>query len=152
MILDVLGNCAAYAALHQSFAQAFEFLRATDLGALPAGRHAVDGDQMFLSIDRVVGRGRDGARLEAHRRYIDIQLTLEGVEEIGWMTRSECSKAAAFDPERDIGLFDDRPQTWLVVPPGHFCIFFPEDAHAPLAGRGRVDKAILKIAAVPAAR
>jgi beta-galactosidase beta subunit len=32
------------------------------------------------------------------------------------------------------------------VPRGSFAIFFPEDAHAPLAGRGALTKAIVKIA------
>jgi beta-galactosidase beta subunit len=35
----------------------------------------------------------------------------------------------------------------VAVPPAHFAIFFPEDAHAPLAGRGMLKKAIVKIAA-----
>jgi len=32
------------------------------------------------------------------------------------------------------------------VPPDHFCIFFPEDAHAPLVGKGQVRKVIFKVA------
>jgi beta-galactosidase beta subunit len=32
------------------------------------------------------------------------------------------------------------------MPPDSFTIFFPHDAHAPLAGRGLLQKAIVKIA------
>jgi beta-galactosidase beta subunit len=32
------------------------------------------------------------------------------------------------------------------VPAGHFAIFFPEDAHAPLAGEGHLVKAVVKVA------
>ena len=56
------------------------------------------------------------------------------------------STAEAFDAAKDITFFHDRPECWLSVPAGRFAIFFPEDAHAPLAGRGTLKKAIVKIA------
>jgi biofilm protein TabA len=147
MILDTLAESARYAALHPGFPRAFEFLAATDLTALPPGRHALDGDRMYVSIDHKDGRGRDGARLEAHRRYIDIQFTIEGDEQIGWMPLAACgSSAAGFDESKDVGFFDAAVTTWLAVPPGSFAVFFPDDAHAPLAGRGPLKKAIVKIA------
>jgi YhcH/YjgK/YiaL family protein len=100
---------------------------------------------MFVILDRQDGRGRDAARLEAHRRYIDIQYTVRG-EEIGWTPRSSCGAAdGGFDEGKDIGFFRDAPAAWVRVPPGSFAIFFPEDAHAPLAGRGALVKAIVKI-------
>jgi biofilm protein TabA len=102
---------------------------------------------MFVIIDRKDGRGHDGARLEAHRRYIDIQYTIHGDEEIGWSPLAACTAPAGpFDATKDIIFFDDAPSSWLSVPRGSFAIFFPEDAHAPLAGRGALTKAIVKIA------
>lgn len=146
MVLDRLARAAQYAQLHPQFARAFEYLHTTDLAALTPGRHEIDGDEIYLSVDHVDGRGREGARLEAHRQHIDIQLTLAGVEQIGWRPLAACEQPdGVFDPGRDIGFYRDRPETWLVVPPGTFAIFFPEDAHAPLAGTGAVRKAIVKI-------
>ncbi len=164
MVLDTLSNCARYASLHPEFARAFEFLAHADWVELAAGsvsperhgvRHAIDGDRMYVSIDHIEGRGRDGARLEAHRRHVDIQFTIEGHEQIGWRPLADCGQpAGAFNNERDVGFFDDSPETWLSLPAGTFAIFFPDDAHAPLAGRGTVKKAIVKIAiyAPPAPR
>jgi len=43
-------------------------------------------------------------------------------------------------------LFADQPSTFVSVPPGSFTIFFPHDAHAPLAGPGRLKKAVVKVA------
>jgi YhcH/YjgK/YiaL family protein len=147
MILDTLPNAARYGPLHAGFARAFAFLSTADLAALPAGRHAIDGDRMYVSIDHTDGRGEDGARLEAHRRYIDIQYTIDGDESIGWMPLARCaSPDGAYDETNDVGVYADRPATWIAVPAGSFTIFFPHDAHAPLAGRGRLKKAIVKIA------
>jgi biofilm protein TabA len=150
MILDTLARSASYQTLHPAFPRAFEFLQGTALGTLAAGRHDIDGDRLFVLIDHKQGTGREGARLEAHRKYIDIQFTFEGLEEIGWAPLATCRPpAGGFDAEKDIAFFDDRPSTWLGVPPGLFAIFFPEDAHAPLAGRGLLKKAIVKVAVSP---
>jgi biofilm protein TabA len=147
MVLDSLQLAPRYATLHPAFARAFRFLADTDLAALPDGRSDIDGDEMFVIIDRKDGRGRAGARLEAHRRYIDIQFTIHGEEEIGWTPLAACAApAGGFDAAKDIIFFDDAPSCWLTVPRGSFAIFFPQDAHAPLAAQGAVTKAIVKIA------
>ena len=151
MILDTLSESHRYAVLHPAFAKAFEFLARPDLGALAPGRHVLDGDALYVSVDVKEGRGRDGARLEAHRRYIDIQCTIDGSEEIGWLPVGACrGPVGTLDEAKDIVFFEDRPTTWLSVPPGRFAIFFPEDAHAPLAGRGPLKKAIVKVAVTSA--
>jgi YhcH/YjgK/YiaL family protein len=148
MVLDSLEQHARYTALHPRFSRAFEFLLRADLATLPPGRHSIDEDRLYVSIDVTEGRRRDGARLEAHRSYIDIQYTIAGEEEIGWLPLDACARpAGAFDTGKDIIFYEDRPATWLAVPQGRFAIFFPADAHAPLAGRGLLRKAIVKVAA-----
>lgn len=147
MILDVGARGHDYGCLHPLFEQGMRFLADSDLRALTPGRHAVDGDRIYLSIDHTHGRGHDGARLEAHRRYIDVQYTIEGDEAIGWMPLTGCGQPIDdYDAAKDVSFYAARPTTWLAVPQGSFAIFFPHDAHAPLAGRGAVKKAILKIA------
>jgi YhcH/YjgK/YiaL family protein len=148
MILDALPEWTRYSTLHPAFPQAFEFLAGADLSSLPAGRFPIDGERLFVIVDSREGRGREGARLEAHRTYLDLQVTIEGTEVIGWRPLDGCHHpAGGFDQERDIGLFEDSPETWLALPPGRFALFFPADAHAPLGGRGTLKKAIVKIAA-----
>ena len=133
MVTDSFSSALRYVTLHPVFARAFRFLAETDLDALPTGRNEIDGDRMFVIIDRKEGRGRDGARLEAHGRYIDIQYTIVGPDEIGWRPLTACTRIhKPFDPEQDFGLFTDAPETWIAVPPGSFAIYFPDDAHAPL--------------------
>ncbi|MDO8262677.1 MAG: YhcH/YjgK/YiaL family protein [Gallionella sp.] len=39
----------------------------------------------------------------------------------------------------------DAPASWISTPLGAFCIFFPEDAHAPLFSTGSIRKVILKL-------
>ncbi len=147
MILDVGARWHDYRCLHPLFERGLRFLADTDLRALSPGRHEVDGDRIYVSIDHTQGRGREGARLEAHRRYIDVQYTIDGDEEIGWMPLTGCGQPIDdYHAAKDVSFYAARPTTWLAVPAGSFAIFLPDDAHAPLAGRGAVKKAIVKIA------
>ncbi len=146
MILDLLDHADRYSSLHPDFPRAFEFLRRADLAQLPNGRHEIQGEAVFALVDRPTGRSRSGARLEIHRSYIDIQFTLAGVEVIGWRSLKGCARVAeAYDAARDIGFFGDESECWLTVKPGAFAILFPDDAHAPLAGEGALQKVVIKV-------
>lgn len=147
MILDTLGQADRYLALHPLFARAFEYLRSTNLDALAPGKHAIQGEQLFAIVESCPGRSRAEAKLECHRHYIDIQLVLEGVDEMGWKPLAECADPATdYDAARDIRFFRDAPSSWITTPPGSFCLFFPDDAHAPLVSAGRIRKVVVKIA------
>jgi biofilm protein TabA len=153
MILDTLAHSDRYAALHPLFARAFEFLRGTDLKSLAPGRHSVQDEQIFAIVEACPGRARAEAKLECHRRYIDIQLVLEGIDEMGWRPVAECvDPIADYDAARDIRFFNDAPSSWIATPAGSFCLFFPEDAHAPLVSTlkgtsaGFIRKVVVKIA------
>jgi biofilm protein TabA len=147
LILDELTAAARYEKLHAGFRAGFEFLKQTNLASLESGRHEIEGDQVFALINRDPGRGRAGARLEAHRKYIDIQFLVSGQEEIGWRRLAECSRPIEpFNVERDIIFFEDEPLAWIVLPVGKFMIFYPQDAHAPLAAIGDNLKAVIKVA------
>ena len=147
MILDTLENAARYESLNPRFPAAFRWLRQADPSQLAPGRHEIDGDRLFILVDHKDGRSRAGAKLELHKKYIDIQFTTGGCDEIGWSPASQCRTAAGpFDAAKDIGKFDDAPLSWVTVPVGAFAIFFPEDGHAPLAGQGPIRKLIAKVA------
>ncbi|HSW44887.1 MAG TPA: YhcH/YjgK/YiaL family protein [Phycisphaerae bacterium] len=146
MILDRLENAGRYEQSHKGFKEAFDFLRSAKLSSLDAGRHPVDGDRVFVVIVRDPGRGRSGAKLEIHRKYIDIQLVIAGQEEIGWKPAAACTQPdGQFDTTKDLGFFRDQSALWLPMPPATFAVFFPEDAHAPLGGEGTLHKAIAKV-------
>ena len=133
MIFDTITNADRYAALHPLFPRAFEFIRQTDLLSLAPGRYPIVGEDLFVIVESVAGRSRDKAKLECHRKYIDIQLVLDGVDEMGWKSLSDCSEPVdIYNEKKDIQFFRDSPSSWIATPPGAFCIFFPEDTHAPL--------------------
>ena len=147
MILDTLDDTGRYYGLGERMRRGFEFLHATALHSLPQGRHEIDGARLFVIVNEDIGRGHAGARLETHRHYADIQVLLEGHELIGWRPLAECLHVSEpYDPERDIAFYADEPRVWLPLAAGHFVVFYPHDAHAPLAGSGPLRKAVVKVA------
>jgi biofilm protein TabA len=147
MIMDKLANAKNYYDMHPGFEKAFAFLRQSGLAELPPGRYEIDGDKLFCMISKEPGRTRAEAKLEAHRKYIDIQYLIGGSDEMGWRPTADCKIVdTPYDAEKDIGFFNDEPKTWTPVPTGSFTIFFPSDAHAPLVGSAEIHKAVLKVA------
>ena len=93
--------------------------------------------------DIVNGAEDLGVELNEH-----IQFVIDGADSIGWLPAAECQRIATpYDGGKDVGFYYDRPQTWVLVPAGYFAVFFPQDAHAPLAVEATIRKAVVKVLA-----
>jgi YhcH/YjgK/YiaL family protein len=146
MIFSTLSQSSRYTHLHPLFSSAFAFLSSTDLLAISVGIHPIIEQQVFVIIEETTGRQRSQVKLESHRKYIDIQLVIKGLDEMGWKPLTDCHLPAEdYDEKRDIQFFNDEPSSWIPTPVGTFCIFFPEDTHAPLVSGESIRKAIVKI-------
>lgn len=152
MILDRLENSHLYVGIHPLFPQAFEVLRMNTLADMALGKTALRGTDLTIAVSKDQGKARATARLEAHRRYIDIHYCMAGNEEIGWRGTATCGEPdGAYDPLKDFITFADPAESWVVLAPGSFMILFPGDAHAPMVSRGLVHKAVVKVAVTPGA-
>ena len=147
MILDSLENSVQYLGLSPHFEKAFNFLSNPDIVALPDGRHEIDGDEVYAMAMRGKGRDWDGALMEVHNNYIDIQMVLFGMDKIGWKARQDCLTEAPEEdkPENDVYFYKDGPDTWFDLKIGQFCVFFPGDAHLPMTGEGHMHKIVVKV-------
>ena len=122
-------------------------MRGANVSQLPDGRQEIDGSRLYAVVIRGQGKGLKGAKLEAHRRYIDIQCSLAGSDVIGWKPLLTCSNPVqAYDEKKDVQLFLDSPDSWVTIPQGNFGIFYPEDAHAPMGADGAIHKIVVKVA------
>jgi biofilm protein TabA len=145
MFITSINHLHNYTHLHPGFEKAGQFLARSDLAALVDGQHEIDGDEMFAIVSACEGKGR-AARLEAHRCYIDVQFCLLGKDVIGFRPLAQCSTAeAAYDEARDVIFFEEPVREWIRIAGSVCAVFFPDDAHAPLAGDGPCKKIVLKI-------
>jgi len=147
MIFDHLDNADHYFTLNSGFAKGFAFLRQPGLDTLAAGRYEIDGDRVYALVFEDEGKEKEGALLEAHQRYLDVQYTVTGAECIGWKSTPACASVSKpYDAENDAVLFTDPSTIWIDVPAQHFVVLLPHDAHAPMHGEGLIRKVVLKIA------
>ncbi|MBF2713861.1 YhcH/YjgK/YiaL family protein [Agrobacterium vitis] len=130
--------------------RAIEAVTALDLPNLPTGRHEIDGEDIFLLIQELSTKPADQLRPEAHRRYIDIQILLEGREAYG---------VAFPDPHlvpiddrletQDIAFYPARPSEYSVeLNADDFIVFFPGEFHRPCCEIGAplaIRKAVIKV-------
>jgi YhcH/YjgK/YiaL family protein len=147
MIIDTLENCEKYFRLHPGFADAFHFLNnqpnSPDLDqSIPIKSTLIHATYMQRA-----GKTRNAARMEAHRGNIDIQLLISGEEEFGWKPTAQCVHPDGdFIPDRDVQFFHDPPDSWHLLRPSQFVIFFPGDAHAPMVSPEHLTKVVIKVA------
>jgi biofilm protein TabA len=147
MILDQLENFPRYTSLHPGFQDAFDFLKKSSIKDFKEGKETIDGKRLFALGMDTRGKGRQDARLESHRRYIDLQYTVTGSDLIGYANKPSCqADEKGYDSESDIEFYTNSPAVWLPVPAGSLAVFFPEDVHAPLGTDGLVHKVVVKVA------
>jgi YhcH/YjgK/YiaL family protein len=129
-----------------SYRLALQFIHDNDLLTLSTGKHVIDGDNLWVNIVDATLRPATEAKLEAHDKYIDIQIPLSAPEQFGVRARKDCTHPTGpYDEANDIIFFDDPIDDIKTVAPGQMIVFPPETAHAPLIGSGKIHKAIFKV-------
>jgi len=146
MILDRLENAARYAGFKPGISEGFGFLDQPGVAELEPGKYEISGDLVFAIVEKNEGRNVDDGKLEAHRRYLDIQFIISGDESMGWSPLSDLTGSEGYDAARDLEFFTDDPKSVVNVPPGCFSIFLPTDAHLPGIGNGPIHKIVVKVA------
>jgi biofilm protein TabA len=149
MILDRIKNAGLYIGLHPSFVKAFEILNDKNLPKKAGGKHTVDGDNIYYTIQKYTTKPLSEGKLEAHRKYIDIQFLLSGEELLGYAPLKGLRTAEEYNPQKDIAFFNTPKEiTKIKLEPGLFCILFHHDAHLPsrfLDRPSEVRKVVIKI-------
>ena len=76
MILDTLDKLESYGDISPLMGKVVEFFRTTDLTSLKPGRIVLQGDDLFVNVNRQGAQTREQAPIEAHKEYIDIQVPI----------------------------------------------------------------------------
>lgn len=147
MVITSLKDAGRYRDLCPRLAAAFEYLERTDLAKAAPGRHEIDGDRLFALVSDYTTKPASELRFERHRRYIDLQYVVSGVELIGWAPVASL-RADPYDAGRDIAFLDGQG-SFVRMPAGQAMLLWPEDAHMPGVAAGEpapVRKVVVKIA------
>lgn len=129
MIADHLTNAERYAVLGPLFKQAFDFLRNQNLDTLADGRHDLAGDRLFALVQGYHTKPQSEGFWEAHRRYIDLQFIVQGIERIGYAPLHRMT-LESYDDSRDLSVLHGEGD-FLTLTDGCFLLLWPEDVHMP---------------------
>ena len=66
---------------------------------------------------------------EAHRKYVDVQILMNGRELILWDRLENMQEIEPYQPETDKCVLQGH-ESMVEMRPGMFCVLFPSDAHA----------------------
>jgi len=146
MILDKLQNADLYD-ISVSLKKGFDFLTSTNLETLEVGKYEIDGNDVFALISEYESKVHEDCRLEAHRKYADIQYIVSGKEAIGFNTLNNQAVLIDYNPDKDI-IFFSGETTPLILENGMFAVFFPQDLHRPcmqINGPEKVKKVVVKV-------
>lgn len=146
MIIDKLENLGKYVSLNPLFADVMEFLKSHNLEELEAGKYLIKDKDLFLNLQLAKGRSKDAAVLESHIEMIDIQIPISCAETFGYSPVSDLPEFE-YNAEKDMTKYGDTPsQAYVLVKPGQFAIFYPQDGHAPcISESAEIKKAIFKV-------
>ena len=147
MILLKIKDSERIETLHPQFKWLFDYIKSHDFNETPAGRIELDGNNLFINVDEPQLRTKEEQKLEVHQKYIDIHFPLSCTEIIGWKALSDIKSTPdqPFNVEKDFAFYSEPASTYVEVHPGECLVLYPEDAHAPIIGKGNMRKLVAKI-------
>ncbi|MDR2887136.1 MAG: YhcH/YjgK/YiaL family protein [Bacteroidales bacterium] len=129
--------------------RAFDYLKTTDLQNLEVARHYIDSTNLFALVTEYTTQNEDELQFEAHKKYIDIQYIISGIEQIGIASVSKKEEILmSYDETRDVEFMTVSESSNHEADPCRFFIFFPHNLHRPNIKSGeisQVKKIVMKI-------
>jgi biofilm protein TabA len=148
MILTTLQDANAHLGAHPMLGLALDFLRSLRGNESP-GRIDLKGEQAFALLQTYGTKAWDAdTKLEAHRRYTDLQFILRGRETLLWCPLHRLGQPCQpHDPQRDFALWKaaGSPSTPCKMNEGFIAVLGPCDAHAPALNWGETSEEVFKV-------
>ncbi len=132
MIIDTINNTDFFDSLPASIADALKIAAETDFTSIKDGKYEVYGDNMYYIVERYKTRQPEEAKYEAHRKYIDVQVMIEGQEAMGYAPLGSLAVKTDYDDSSDAAFYEGSQKvTSIIMQKGMYAVFFPQDIHAP---------------------
>ncbi len=149
MILDKIENAAKYMGICSLIDEGLKFIIENDFARADTGKLILKDEQLYAMINEYQTKPESECKLEAHQKYIDIQLMVSGEEKIGFSTLKNQQPSIPYNAEKDILFYDDEV-AFFKLTAGMFAIFFPDDLHQPgvqIDDASAVKKVVVKVLA-----
>lgn len=129
MIVDKCENIMMYEPLLKNLKQGMEAVQG--LKSLEPGKYEFNGG--FFMVQKGCTRPLEEGTFEAHRKYIDVQIIMEGSEEVAWQDITDLRTAIDYNPEKDAERLTGKFDHVMKISEGMFYAAFPHDGHKPVS-------------------
>lgn len=117
---------------------------------LPIGKTVIEEGEVFINRQSYTGKEFKDAKIEGHEKWIDIQIVLKNVEEIGYVDKrkyNESNVTSPYDEIKDKANYEGELDSIVKCEAGYFCQVLPNDLHKPCikVNEEKVEKAVFKV-------
>ncbi|WP_404330301.1 YhcH/YjgK/YiaL family protein [Mesobacillus maritimus] len=144
MIIDLTENLGEYRSLNPRIANGLEKLNEVELDYTK--RFDFDGGYLFFQEGTTTPI--DEGTFEAHKKYMDVQIVLDGSEYVAWAPINQLVVEVEYNPEKDVVRLNGSPKETMKITKGMAYICLPHDGHKALKyinQATKYKKAVIKI-------
>ena len=132
MITGKIKNIGMYKGISANLDKAIESILNEEYLNKNIGKYEIESDQIFFSVQNLATKTMEEALFETHKKYIDIQIVIEGKENYGVLLSDENLEIhTPFYSGKDLTFFKKDAETIFTLTPEDFIIFFTDEPHMP---------------------
>ncbi|PAE15066.1 hypothetical protein CHH91_15035 [Virgibacillus sp. 7505] len=128
VIFDVIENLDEYKSLNPKFDNGLKKFKEAKIDYNK--RFDFDGGYLFFQEGSTTHI--DEGTFEAHKKYIDIQIVLDGSEYVAWAPIDQLAVDVTYNAEKDVVRLNGSPKTTMKINKGMAYICLPHDGHKSL--------------------
>lgn len=117
-------------------------------GEFTLGKTLIDGEALYASFPEYIAAPREGKLFENHHAYIDVQMMIEGEEQIDVIIPADAPDAD-YSEENDVEFAAfDKDYSTVTLRAGDFLLLLPGEWHRPGVAIGdgaKCRKTVIKI-------
>lgn len=148
MIIDKIEKMERYAYV-PGVQKAVDFLKNTNLNSLEKGTIDLgDGCCVKVMFYDTNALPEEDISLEAHRNYLDLQMTFGGEETMYFQAIDLGEEDKPYNAEKDVEFFKAPWSHQVVLNPENFALIFPNDLHVggyDVEGTDSIKKLVFKL-------
>ena len=111
--------------------EALNYLKSRDITTLELGKHVVN-EWLYINVQEYMSKPLSECRFESHRKYVDIQMMINGVEAIETCDIDKLEIAEEYSDENDVMFWKQKPaQMRSVITNNAYVVLYPQNAHMP---------------------
>ena len=110
---------------------ALDYLKKVNLKELKLGKHEIK-DWLYINVQEYITKNKSECKFESHKKYVDIQMMIDGIEAIETSDIDKLELETAYDEDKDVMFWKQKSnQMRSVISDGSYVILYPQNAHMP---------------------